>query len=180
MIGKVIVTNRILVLNLCIGVDVRRYIGIDRPFILISCFGNKETYIDYNPNLELLPHVLLKNEQYINSIKKFGMVDHVNVFCDDTTPDRMNMYNDWDGDWKSKYIVKFFDEENAKDILEFMNKYVNEDVDLVVHCDAGISRSSAVALSCCNKFNLTKEYIHKSIDPNPLILDVCKKVFDYE
>lgn len=175
MINKVIVTNRILTLNLCIGVDVRRYVGIDGPFILISCFGNKENYIDNNPTLELKPHVLLKNDEYISNIKKFGMIDHVNVFCDDTTPERMNELGE---ELKAKYVVKYFDEQNAKDILTFVNKYIDQDIALVVHCDAGISRSSAVALSCCDKFNLTKEYIHKSIDPNPLILDTCKKVFN--
>ena len=40
MIEKVLVENRIRVLNLCVGVDIRRSMNIDSEFILISCFGS--------------------------------------------------------------------------------------------------------------------------------------------
>ena len=35
--------------------------------------------------------------------------------------------------------------QNAYDILDFVEKWLDEDVDIIVHCGAGVSRSAGVA-----------------------------------
>ena len=46
---------------------------------------------------------------------------------------------------------------HATSILEFVDR-VHDQIDLlVIHCDAGVSRSSAVAMSICEKYGLVDE-----------------------
>ena len=166
-----------MILNLCIGVDIRRYINLDGPFVLISSFGNKEFLKENNPSGEYTPHVLLKNDEYVNNIKKFGMLDYLNVFHDDTTPEKLDLLLP---EVREQYITKLFDKDDAKSVYDFAKKWIDspEKVTLVSHCDAGISRSSGIAVSICDHFNITKDYIHKSISPNSNVVMTCMEVFD--
>lgn len=41
---------------------------------------------------------------------------------------------------------KFFDEEMAKQVIEFLIKTFEEHKDLIVHCTAGVSRSAAISI----------------------------------
>ena len=47
-----------------------------------------------------------------------------------------------------------FDEDDAVDILKFLKKYQDDTVDALVHCEAGISRSAAVAKFIAYIYNL--------------------------
>jgi len=170
MIEKVLVESRIRVLNLCVGVDIRRLMNIDSEFILISCFGSVNFKIK-----DIQPHVLLRTDTYIDNLKKFGMTNYLNVYFDDVWPEKIANIPD---DEKSNYFLTEFNEEKAQSIFDFVNANKDKVKTLVVHCDAGISRSSAIALSICDRFNITKKYIHPDIRPNPYVLSVCKKVFN--
>ena len=56
-------------------------------------------------------------------------------------------------------------EQQAKDILDFVEALQGKIETIVVHCDAGISRSSAVALSLCEKYGLHEE--QRKIEQSP-------------
>lgn len=67
---------------------------------------------------------------------------------------------------KIKYTI--FNEEKAKQIIEFVNKY--KDIKTIyVHCDAGISRSPAVAAALSLKINGNDYEFFKKYIPNRLV-----------
>jgi predicted protein tyrosine phosphatase len=75
---------------------------------------------------------------------------------------------------------KIFDEEDAKRIIDFvnMNQGSKEDWKLVVHCDAGISRSAGVAAALSKIFNDDDKYFFKHYLPNSLVYNTILKVYD--
>jgi len=120
---------------------------------------------------------LVKETEY-QILKSLGCQDLLSLFFGDYTLNRWNVIQ--------KEIVsvspgtKLFDENDAKKIIDFINK-INNDIygTLVIHCDAGISRSGAVGLFICRylelderKFRKMNSYIH----PNQYILEVLNKV----
>lgn len=71
----------------------------------------------------------------------------------------------------SKYNL--FSIENAKEILKFIE--VNEFTRLIVHCHAGISRSSAVACFIAERSGIKSNIIfgvHHHIEPNPYVVQM--------
>jgi len=73
---------------------------------------------------------------------------------------------------------KFFSEEDAKSILEFVAKHGGEK-EIVVHCEKGRSRSAAVAIFLADKFGEIgneKEYVDKC-NPNPHVASILQKVY---
>ena len=94
--------------------------------------------------------------------------------------DVLNLYFD-DIEYMPKSFNKnlvLFNEETAKKLIDFLKKYDFEEVN--VHCEAGVSRSSAVMI-CISKLiqipeienNIYKLGIYK---PNRLILDIFNRV----
>ena len=68
-----------------------------------------------------------------------------------------------------KMDIKVFDESYAKQILDFVKKY-EEFVDLiVVHCEAGISRSAGVAGALSLILNGEDQYYFDNYLPNVLV-----------
>lgn len=65
--------------------------------------------------------------------------------------------------------IILFDENRAEQILQFVNKYKNEVDLIVVHCEAGISRSAGVASALSLIYNGTDEYYFKHYLPNTLV-----------
>ena len=92
-------------------------------------------------------------------------------FCKGTGKDKM--FRDANDKYYSclhcteKDIIHFT-EENAKQILDFIEKYKNEVDLIVVHCEAGISRSAGVAGALSLIYNGTDEYYFKHYLPNIL------------
>lgn len=187
MIDKVFVTNRMMVLQLCLGMsniyrmifkdntedilEITKNKYKDEKFILISCFGNRNCLISEEPNGKPTPHVLINNVEKVNNLKALGMVDYINVYFDDVTPEYIENLDN-----KEAYTFELFKESDVLKIIEFVESYIHTDekVNLLVHCDAGISRSGAVAVSLCEMYDLTKEYIHKHIKPNEYVLKMFK------
>jgi predicted protein tyrosine phosphatase len=87
-----------------------------------------------------------------------------------------------------KHDIRLFNEEQAKQILNFINKINKKNIEtLFIHCAAGISRSGAVGLFTCRYLKLNEkqfrtENIH--IFPNTFILELLNKIAglnnDYE
>ncbi len=51
-------------------------------------------------------------------------------------------------DWKGRELV-YFNRELSIQILDFVDKYRDLVKEVIIHCDAGISRSAGVAVALC-------------------------------
>ena len=76
--------------------------------------------------------------------------------------------------WPGSPLIRF-NEAHTKEIVDFVTNH--KDLDIVVHCEAGISRSPAVAAAICNYINgprsdaaYFKNYIPNSFIYNKLIV----------
>jgi predicted protein tyrosine phosphatase len=70
-----------------------------------------------------------------------------------------------------------FNKEHAKKIISFLDKINEEDDgDLIIHCDLGISRSAAVAMFSLEYFGLDESVLHteNNIKPNIDVLSVLR------
>lgn len=169
MISKIIVASRFDVVRYMNGIKGGELDALTGPFVLISCFGNIDCHISANPKLEYNPETLLKNDHKINLLKNRGMVDYLNVFCDDITKQRHDLVHSTQ---PGQYIIKLFDEQNAQDVVEFISKYAESDLTLVVHCTAGVSRSGAIASWACDKLGIDRITLPRWINPNPYIWEM--------
>ena len=85
-------------------------------------------------------------------------------------------------DWEMEYVndlirsrgYKYITDKQVKEIADFLNAIdVNRGKDLIIHCDAGISRSGAVGLVADKKFNVGRDahmrfrLTNSHIRPNP-------------
>ena len=68
-----------------------------------------------------------------------------------------------------KIDVKLFTDEEAEWILAFVNDYIEKIELIVVHCEAGISRSAGVAGALSLIYNGSDEYYFKHYIPNMLV-----------
>lgn len=92
------------------------------------------------------------------------------VFADVTVP------------WKG---YDMFTDHHAFDILDFVTHNWEKMNTLLVHCDMGISRSSAVAAAISRlKFGNEGEFVEDPYDPNPVVYRTLREVAtgrgDYE
>ncbi len=70
-----------------------------------------------------------------------------------------------------------FDDEDAYEILDFITHCWEKVGTLMVHCDAGISRSSAVAAAIARlKFEEESEFWEPPFDPNPRVYRILREV----
>lgn len=70
-----------------------------------------------------------------------------------------------------------FDAGHAGRIIAFLEKHKNLEVDVMVNCGAGISRSSAVANFILDYFHLAQApFAPPRYQPNPYVLDVLRAV----
>lgn len=71
-----------------------------------------------------------------------------------------------------------FTEEDAKDIFQFVDRVKDKVNTIVVHCEAGISRSPTVAYYIADRIGVPKDSIKQSpfYKFNPWIVDVFEKV----
>jgi predicted protein tyrosine phosphatase len=109
-------------------------------------------------------------------LKKIGCSEVLSIRFADVTKKELDIIKDIP-DLKRDY--KLFDEQNAHDIINFVDKINLLDIPyLVIHCAAGISRSGAVGLFVCRYLNLDEEEfrsLNSHILPNFYILDVLNK-----
>jgi predicted protein tyrosine phosphatase len=140
------------------------------PRLVIERMIENPNYLTYNRygDWGLISISTTEQEKVIglDKLKQYGCVNYSQfVFHDLTEP-----YKD----------CILFNEEIAKQIIDFVN---NIKLNLIIiHCDAGISRSGAVGYFICNYLNLDqKEFkiMNPNIHPNSLVLDILKKVSGY-
>lgn len=121
----------------------------------------------------------------INSLEN----DSTYFYFNDKIIDILPLYfNDIERDYGESLAPRPKDLAGLKD---FIDKYKQEVEEIIVHCAAGISRSSAVAAAICQYLDLDEENIiwanHQYI-PNKLVykltiaelgLELCESQFDY-
>ncbi len=69
---------------------------------------------------------------------------------------------------QSKKFI-YFSEMHAKQIIEFINKHLNNIELIVTQCDAGISRSAAVAAALSKCINGDDAFFFRCFLPNSLV-----------
>jgi predicted protein tyrosine phosphatase len=108
---------------------------------------------------------------------KNGWKEKISFKFDDLDPEELKIIG-------RKDLIRsgsFFDEKQAKDLIEFVMhipKYIDT---VIVHCSKGTSRSAAVANFLCEKLNCMKyNMTGKKINPNQLVEKMLNKVWDGE
>jgi predicted protein tyrosine phosphatase len=115
---------------------------------LISIHGDSKIYLTSNT---------------IESLQKYGLQKYLSLeFWDISNSDYKNVKNSFPQ-------CKIFSKDQAKKVIDFLDIIKKDDNDnvLVVHCDAGISRSGAVGTFACDYLNL--DY-NEFIKENPYIM----------
>ena len=72
---------------------------------------------------------------------------------------------------------QLFHDDHAHDILDFVTHNWDHVVTLMIHCDAGISRSSAVAAAIARlKWQDESEFLEPPFEPNPIVYRTIREV----
>ena len=142
-------------------------------------------------------HLLVLNRDSIKTYatpKKHALIQ---IYCHDDYPEPLNdldtridtlkvSFDDWNAEQKleierdfqhSAQAKKFiyFSEEHAKQIIDFIKKYIDNIELIIVQCDAGISRSAGVAAALSKCLNGDDEYFFKRYLPNSLVYSTIMK-----
>ena len=76
-------------------------------------------------------------------------------------------------------MYKIMKTQDALDIKYFIDKYKNEVDEIIIHCYAGISRSSAIACGICKYFSIDDLWIWTSNHcPNKWCLNVMNNTLN--
>lgn len=131
--------------------------------VIISIFGNSYFGLDCGG-----PNTLFTNDMKEELLKVSEVKDILNLNFGDYTSDDKDTENE-----------TLFSEKQAKDIVEFVDKYKDE-VDLfVVHCDAGMSRSGAVGTFLQRYLDVNEKsfkQLNPQITPNHMVLNMLMEV----
>ena len=118
------------------------------------------------------PKDTLQTEKFIY-LNRLENVPFISMVFSDTT---LNEYNRCSDDVKKS--LNLFNEVNAITIVNFINEYKNKIDTLIIHCEAGQSRSGAVVMWANRYLHLNeKEFLknNKKVFPNYYVYDVlCK------
>lgn len=97
------------------------------------------------------------------------IVDVLYLFFDDVVKDDLLL----------NPMYKIMRTQDALDIKQFIDKYKDTVDKIIVHCHAGISRSSAVAIGICRYLGLDDMWIWKdSYCPNRWVLEVMNNTLE--
>jgi protein-tyrosine phosphatase len=151
---------------------------VSTPWALISVFGLKEVMNDKGGRDK---NPLISKENF-PILKDMGCVDYANSCFMDITKEQYEKHN------RTIYMENMlFDTNRAERIVHFVDKIKDSCVRLIVHCDAGVSRSGAIGLWVTRYLGLDeKKYCDSNlgIKPNLHVVDVLSDVSgikkDYE
>jgi len=108
---------------------------------------------------------LISTPQRIQNLKEIKCIDYLNL-----------KFSDIEKEKKGEIL---FNEDHAKKIFELINKVKNKAEILIIHCQAGISRSGAVGLFLCRALGLNEGLFwlwNPRIYPNNHVLNVLGKI----
>lgn len=139
---------------------------VQSKWVLISIVGKDEEHL---------------SSSQIKTLQSKGMSDLLQL-----------RFDDLDGEIFEKIIAKYkargddidrekfiwFNDEHAESIIEFAERHKNDQGKIIVHCHAGVSRSSGVATALCEMYGIPAATIfndHPNIQPNRHILKIIYK-----
>ena len=159
MIKEIIVLSRLEAELLCYGVGKPP----ENKWILISICSPKDE--------------MIRNNDVKNQLEKGGCVDWISIIFDDVTEELYKKVKKMRPD----VIVKLFSEKDAKLIIDFIEKHKDniEELTLIIHCHAGVSRSGAIGWFACNLLELDKDKFlqqNKTLYPNKYILQTIESL----
>lgn len=131
--------------------------------VVISIYGNSYFGMDCGR-----PNILFTEEKKQEVIGKSGVKDVLNLCFGDYTPNDRDLDNE-----------KLFSESQAKQVVEFVDKYKDEVEMFILHCDAGVSRSGAVGTFIQRYLELDEMELFKMnpyIAPNHFVLNILLEV----
>lgn len=131
--------------------------------IIISIYGN--SYFGYDCGK---PNILFTEDKKQEVIGKTGVKDVLNLCFGDYTPDDKDLDNE-----------KLFSEGQAKQVVEFVDKYKDEVEMFILHCDAGVSRSGAIGTFIQRYLEIEEDGFKKMnpyIHPNHFVLNILLEV----
>lgn len=143
----------------------------------IKTFGflNLVQYIFFNE---------FKNKSYViisiheSPIEDYNIHFSKNFFCKDVL--ELN-FSDIEETWVKELGPDFFlfSDEDAKKIVNFIKKYENSDIDeILIHCNAGVSRSTAVADAIAKYLGKDNSIYFKNSKPNKYVYEKLIKKFE--
>lgn len=140
------------------------------PWALISIFGLKS---EMNQNGGRDKNTLVAEKEF-SVLKEMGCIDFHNSCFMDITKEQYERLN------RTIYMENMlFNENRAQQIIDFVNKVKDSCERLVIHCDAGVSRSGATGLWASRYLGLDeKKYCDNNtgIQPNPYVLEILSEV----
>jgi predicted protein tyrosine phosphatase len=121
---------------------------------------------------------LYLTEKTIQTLKTIGMKECLSLRFGDITEEMVDVI-------KAYPNIPLFKKEQAEDVVKFLNDRKAEQTDdiLMVHCDAGISRSGAVAIFSCEFFDLDYREFQKDnpyLCPNSTVMRLLRKAAGIE
>lgn len=161
MIKKIKVLSRVIVI--C-SIQDGRSLCKSHKWNLISIHTKKEEKVLTSDVVKILPT--------INCLDSLSL-----HFADITKKEYLTHYDQL----RRNGCDVLFTEEHAKQIIEFIDRINKREEDeyLVVHCDAGISRSGAIGTFINDYLGLDfKEFkdMNRGIRPNEYIMDIMQKI----
>lgn len=86
-------------------------------------------------------------------------------------------FHDFNQIWPQLTKRTYFNESMAEQIVDFVENNKTVD-DLIVHCEAGISRSPAVAAAICEYLNIYHSFFKTHI-PNTMVFAILRVKFGF-
>ena len=124
-----------------------------------------------------------KNKNYIiisiheSPIEDYNIHFSKDYFCKDVLELH---FSDIQESWESKIPSDFllFSDKDAEDIVNFVKKYENSPIDeILIHCNAGVSRSTAVAAAISEYLGMDSSVYFKEGSPNEYIYKKLSEKF---
>jgi len=145
--------------------------------IFIKSRKDVERFIESNvkPALEPWSLISIWNTARLLTLENIKIVKSLG--CAEFLDLKFGDYTDKERDASSEKDIILFNEDMANKVIHFLDSLSTEN--LIIHCAAGISRSSAIGLFACRYLSLDEQAfrdIHPHILPNYYILSVLNKI----
>ena len=127
-----------------------------------------------------VPHIVLSTTSYSPKVAIKDnpfRVDILRFTFDDLDTRHIELVKQKEGLCKHK--LQLFTQDDAKQILEAINNNVNNIEAIITQCDAGISRSSAMAASLSKILNNEDDFFFKNYIPNMLVYTTILNEYYY-
>lgn len=125
---------------------------------------------------------MIKDGYTENQLLKWGCLDWISLIFDDITKTNYDKIKETYPHSNKMNNIKLFSKKDAKLIINFIKKYKDnkEKLTLIIHCQAGISRSGAIGWFSCKFLELNKSKFlqqNQHLYPNRYILYMLESLY---